>query len=124
MKAVREFSTARGIALTALIIVLIASLINGAATAVQSQDNCQDIQRVNKRLSDVFKQTKEDLQSGKRDLDLQALYGYDPKKLPNGKTVEHWKYNKIIAINQYSRLIKQFKEEKCPLPILGLSHRG
>lgn len=123
MEAVRTISTARGIALIALIIVLLASLTNSLATAVQSQDNCQDIQRVNARLSDVFKQTKEDLQSGKRDLDLQALYGYDPKKLPNGKTVEHWKFIKIVTINQYSHLIKQFKEEKCPLPILGLSHR-
>ena len=116
-------NTARGLAVLALVIVLLASIVNGVATAVQSQDNCQDIQRVNKRLSDVFKQTKEDLQSGQRDLDLQSLYGYDLKKLPNGKRVEHWKYIKITTINQYSQLIKQFKEEKCPLPILGLSHR-
>lgn len=122
MKAVSNWS-ARDLALMALIIVLIASIINGVATAVQSQDNCQDIQRVNGRLSDVFRQTKEDLQSGSRDLDLQGLYGYDPRKLPNGKTVEHWKYIKITTINQYTDLIKQFKEEKCPLPILGLSHR-
>ena len=116
-------NTARGLAVLALVIVLLASIVNGVATAVQSQDNCQDIQRVNKRLSDVFKQTKEDLQSGQRDLDLQSLYGYDLKKLPNGKSVPHWKYIKITTINQYSQLIKQFKEEKCPLPILGLSHR-
>lgn len=122
--AVRSLSSARGLALIALVIVLIAGVVNSVATSVQAQDNCQDIQRIDGRLSNVFKQTKEDLVSGSRDLDLQTLYGYNQRKLPNGKSVPHWKYIKITTINQYTSLIKEFKEEKCPLPILGLHHRS
>lgn len=116
-------NTARGLAFVALILVFIAGVVNSVATSVQSQDNCRDIQQINTRLSDVFKQTREELKSGARDDDIKLLYGNDPKKLPNGKTVPHWQYVKITTINQYDKLIHQFREQSCPYPILGINHR-
>lgn len=123
MKAVGGISTARGLALTALIVVLLASTVNSVATAVEAQNNCQSIQEIDARLVTVFKQTKEELTSGSRDEDLQRLYGYTPVKQPNGEVIPRWLNLKRQAIKQYSSLITQFKEEKCPLPILGISHQ-
>lgn len=122
-RVVREMGTARGLALIALVIVLIASIVNNVATAVQSQDNCQDIQKIDRRLVNVFQDTRKELTSGSRDGDLQHLYGYRPVKVGDGKTIPRWRYLKQVGIKQYTDLINQFKEEKCPLPLLGIRHR-
>ena len=112
------------IATIALCVVLLASVVNNVATAVQSQDNCGDIQQIKERLRAVFAETVADLKSGSRDDDLVALYGSKSVKQRNGKTLPRWKVVKKATILQYNQLAVQFAHESCPLPLFGISHRG
>lgn len=117
-------STPWFIATVALCVVLVASVVNNIGTAVQSQDNCRDIQQINDRLRDVFDQTVADLQSGSRDDDLKALYGNGLVVQHDGSSVPRWQVVKKSSIAQYRQLSVQFSHKSCPLPLFGISHRG
>lgn len=100
-RVIQVVSTARNVAMIALILALTANVIGMFNNIVVTDKNCEEVQLVKKQFTDILNESLAELDSGQLDGQFEQLYG------------PAWETQKEVQRDRLVRTIKSFEPRTC-----------